>query len=100
MVPTDPVIAARMEAVERRGGNQFMEYMLPEAVIKLKQGFGRLMRRGTDSGVVVILDSRMIKKAYGRIFINSLPETARSIKSTDGILRDSEPYLLNTDAVK
>ena len=93
MVPTDPVIAARMEAVERRGGNQFMEYMLPEAVIRLKQGFGRLMRRGTDSGVVAILDSRMIRKAYGRIFINSLPETARSIKPLEGILRDSENYL-------
>lgn len=93
MVPTDPVIAARMEALERRGGNQFMEFMLPEAVIRLKQGFGRLMRRGTDSGVVAILDSRIVKKYYGRIFINSLPETARSIKSIDGILRDSENYL-------
>ncbi len=93
MVPTDPVIAARMEAVESRGGNKFMEYMLPEAVIKLKQGFGRLMRRGTDSGVVAILDSRMVKKAYGRIFVNSLPETARSIKPAEGVLRDSENYL-------
>ena len=93
MVPTDPVIAARMEAVEARGGNQFMEYMLPEAVIKLKQGFGRLMRRGTDSGVVVILDSRIIKKYYGRIFINSLPETARSLKPAESVLRDSEYYL-------
>ncbi|MBI9105359.1 MAG: DEAD/DEAH box helicase family protein [Spirochaetales bacterium] len=95
MVPTDPVIAARMEAVEKRGGNQFMEYMLPEAVIKFKQGFGRLMRRGTDSGVVAVLDSRIINKAYGKIFINSLPETARSIKPTDGILRDCESFLLD-----
>jgi len=93
MVPTDPVIAARMEVVEQRGGNQFMEYMLPEAVIKLKQGFGRLMRRGTDSGVVAILDSRMLKKFYGRLFVNSLPETARSFKPVEGILRDSENYL-------
>ncbi len=93
MVPTDPVIAARMEAVEQRGGNQFMEYMLPEAVIRLKQGFGRLMRRGTDSGVVAVLDSRIVRKAYGRIFINSLPDTARSIKPAEGILRDAENYL-------
>jgi len=94
MVPTDPVIAARMEAVEKRGGNQFMEYMLPEAVIKFKQGFGRLMRRGTDSGVVAVLDSRILKKAYGKIFIHSLPETARSFKPSDAILRDSENFLL------
>ncbi|MDC7226698.1 MAG: helicase C-terminal domain-containing protein [Spirochaetales bacterium] len=96
MVPTDPVIAARMEAVEARGGNQFMEYMLPEAVIRLKQGFGRLMRRGTDSGVVAILDSRMLKKYYGRIFVNSLPETARSFKPSEGILRDCEHYLFRS----
>ncbi len=93
MVPTDPVIAARMEAVESRGGNQFMEYMLPEAVIKLKQGFGRLMRRGTDSGVVAILDSRILKKYYGKIFINSLPETGKSFKPSEGIFRDCENYL-------
>jgi ATP-dependent DNA helicase DinG len=96
MVPTDPVIAARMEAVEQRGGNQFMEYMLPEAVIKFRQGFGRLMRRGTDSGVVAVLDSRIVKKAYGKIFVHSLPETSRSVKSTEGILRDSETFLINS----
>lgn len=95
MVPTDPVIAARMEAVEQRGGNQFMEYMLPEAVIKFKQGFGRLMRRGTDSGIVAVLDSRIVKKAYGKIFVHSLPETSRSVKSMNGILRDSETFLIN-----
>ena len=97
MVPTDPVIAARMEAVERRGGNQFMEYMLPEAVIRLKQGFGRLMRRSTDSGVVAILDSRIIRKAYGRVFINSLPETARSIRRAESVLLDAENFLASVD---
>ena len=95
MVPTDPVIAARMEAVEARGGNQFMEYMLPEAVIKFKQGFGRLMRRGTDSGVVAVLDSRIVKKRYGSIFIQSLPETSRSVKDSAAVLRDCESFLLD-----
>ncbi|MDC7124138.1 MAG: helicase C-terminal domain-containing protein [Spirochaetales bacterium] len=93
MVPTDPVIAARMEAVVKRGGNQFMEYMLPEAAIRLKQGFGRLMRRGTDSGIVSILDSRIVKKRYGSVFIKSLPETSRSIKDAEGVLRDCENFL-------
>jgi ATP-dependent DNA helicase DinG len=94
MVPTDPVIAARMEAVTMRGGNQFMEYMLPEAVIKFKQGFGRLMRRSSDSGVVAVLDSRIVRKAYGKLFVNSLPETSKSIKSTEGVLRDTEDFLI------
>lgn len=73
-VPTDPVQLARSEACERRGGNAFMEISLPEAVIRLKQGFGRLIRHSDDRGAVVILDSRIVKKRYGGLFINSLPE--------------------------
>ncbi|HUX37655.1 MAG TPA: helicase C-terminal domain-containing protein [Rectinemataceae bacterium] len=73
-VPTDPVQLARSEACERRGGNAFMEISLPEAVIRLKQGFGRLIRHSEDRGAVVILDSRIVKKRYGGLFINSLPE--------------------------
>lgn len=72
-VPTDPVQLARGEAIERRGGNAFMEISLPEAVIRLKQGFGRLIRHSDDRGAVVILDSRMIKKRYGNLFVESLP---------------------------
>ena len=73
-VPTDPVQLARSEACERRGGNAFMEISLPEAVIRLKQGFGRLIRHSEDRGAVVILDSRLVKKRYGGLFIQSLPE--------------------------
>ncbi len=73
-VPTDPVQLARSEACEKRGGNAFMEISLPEAVIRLKQGFGRLIRHSEDRGAVVILDSRIVKKRYGGLFINSLPE--------------------------
>jgi len=72
-VPTDPVQLARGEAVERRGGSSFMEISLPEAVIRLKQGFGRLIRHSQDRGVVVILDSRMVTKRYGNLFVQSLP---------------------------
>lgn len=73
-VPTDPIIKARMERCKDRGGNPFMEISIPDAVTKLKQGFGRLMRRKTDWGMVFILDSRTIKKQYGSIFLNSLPQ--------------------------
>ncbi len=74
-VPTEPIIEARVEAIERRGGNAFMEYSVPQAVIKLKQGFGRLIRKKTDIGSVFIFDKRIIEKFYGRIFLQSLPES-------------------------
>ena len=73
-VPTEPVIRARMEDIQKNGGNPFLDYSLPEAVIKFKQGFGRLMRRTSDRGVVLVLDSRVIHKNYGSIFLHSLPE--------------------------
>jgi ATP-dependent DNA helicase DinG len=73
-VPDEPVIEARLDAIKRAGGNPFMEYSVPEAIIKLKQGFGRLIRSRTDKGIVVILDSRVVTKRYGRMFLEALPE--------------------------
>jgi ATP-dependent DNA helicase DinG len=72
-VPDEPVIEARLEAITKAGGNAFMEYTVPEAIIKLKQGFGRLIRSKTDTGIVVILDSRIKTKRYGRLFLEALP---------------------------
>ncbi len=92
-VPTDAVQKARAEAIEREGGNSFMDMSLPEAVMKLKQGFGRLMRRSDDSGAVIILDSRLTSKRYGSIFIDSLPQTRQSLKPMESILTDLENFL-------
>ncbi len=72
-VPTDPVVAARMKAIEAAGGNSFMEYQVPSAVITLKQGFGRLIRSLDDRGVLMLLDPRLQQKRYGRVFLDSLP---------------------------
>jgi ATP-dependent DNA helicase DinG len=73
-VPDHPVLEARLETIRAAGGNPFMEYQLPEAIIKLKQGFGRLIRSTTDFGQVVILDPRITTKQYGRQFLQSLPD--------------------------
>jgi Rad3-related DNA helicase/REP element-mobilizing transposase RayT len=76
-VPDEPVTEARLEAIRSSGGNPFMDYSVPEAIIKLKQGFGRLIRSRTDTGIVVILDSRIKGKRYGKLFLDALPECKR-----------------------
>ncbi len=76
-VPSHPLLEARLETIRRNGGNPFVEYQVPEAVIKLKQGFGRLIRTKTDRGIVVILDPRVLTKPYGRTFLSSLPACPR-----------------------
>ena len=77
-VPTDPVVAARVKAIDAGGGNAFFQYQVPSAVITLKQGFGRLIRSLHDRGLLVLLDNRILKKQYGRVFIESLPNYKRT----------------------
>ena len=76
-VPQEPVVEARVEAIQRRGGNPFIEYSVPQAVIRFKQGFGRLIRTRTDRGSIMIFDRRILEKKYGRIFLDSLPPCRR-----------------------
>ena len=77
-VPSDPVVAARLRAIDAEGGNAFFQYQVPAAVITLKQGFGRLIRSLHDRGLLVLLDNRILKKAYGRVFVESLPNYRRT----------------------
>ncbi|MBI3405578.1 MAG: ATP-dependent DNA helicase, partial [Acidobacteria bacterium] len=72
-VPSDPIVAARVKALQEEGRNAFAEYQVPEAVLTLKQGFGRLIRSKTDRGILAILDNRIQKMKYGKIFLESLP---------------------------
>ncbi|WP_411846955.1 helicase C-terminal domain-containing protein [Roseibacillus persicicus] len=76
-VPDHPVVASRIEAIESSGGNPFMDYSVPEAVVKLRQGVGRLIRSAKDQGIVAILDNRVVTKRYGRIFMEALPSEAQ-----------------------
>jgi ATP-dependent DNA helicase DinG len=80
-VPSEPITAARCEQLEEQGRNGFMEYLLPHAALKLKQGFGRLIRSRQDAGVVVLLDSRVVTKRYGPLVLNGLPPADRIVGS-------------------
>jgi ATP-dependent DNA helicase DinG len=90
-VPTEPLTAARIEAIEREGGSSFMEYILPHAALRLKQGFGRLIRATTDRGAVALLDRRILEKGYGRYFLGTLPPapvvTVPWIEASEQLLR-------------
>ena len=77
-VPSDPVVAARVKLIDAQGGNAFFQYQVPSAVITLKQGFGRLIRSLHDRGLLCLLDNRILKKQYGRVFVESLPNYRRT----------------------
>lgn len=73
-VPDEPLTEAKVEAIRQAGGNPFVEFQIPEAIIRFKQGFGRLIRSGNDTGIVVVLDHRIATKSYGKLFLRALPD--------------------------
>jgi ATP-dependent DNA helicase DinG len=78
-VPSEPITAARLERLAEQGEDGFMRYLLPHAALKLKQGFGRLIRTRTDAGVVILLDKRVVTKRYGPLVLSGLPRADRVI---------------------
>jgi ATP-dependent DNA helicase DinG len=82
-VPDQPLLAGRLEQIRQRGGNPFRDYQLPSAIIKFKQGFGRLIRNKTDTGIVVILDSRIATKSYGKKFLAAIPKCSVEIVAAE-----------------
>jgi len=93
-VPTEPLTATRIEFVEQNGGNSFRDYMLPHAALRLKQGFGRLIRSSRDRGVVVIMDGRIVARPYGRYLIESLPPAPVSSGGWESLRAEIEAFYL------
>ena len=91
-VPTEPIIEARVEHMESMGVNSFTDYSVPVAVLKFKQGFGRLIRTRSDRGVVLVLDRRIISKFYGRYFLDSLPECGQLVAGSEEVISGLERF--------
>ncbi|RLC33988.1 MAG: ATP-dependent DNA helicase, partial [Candidatus Nealsonbacteria bacterium] len=82
-VPDRPLIAGRLEQIRAEGGNPFFDYQLPSAIIKFKQGFGRLIRSKADRGIVVVLDSRIVNKRYGQKFLSAIPKCRMEVRGDE-----------------
>lgn len=95
--PSDPVTEATHEALKKQGKNPFIKVEVPEAVIRFKQGFGRLIRSKEDKGVVAILDNRIMEQPYGKTFVKSLPIKAEEIfySQTPHLLKKVHSFLIN-----
>ena len=97
-VPSEPIIEARSEALRNEGRNPFLEYAVPQAIVKFKQGFGRLIRNKRDRGCIVCLDSRLMTKSYGRSFVNSLPPCRYLFKRSEEIQQEIYDFYRKTYA--
>jgi ATP-dependent DNA helicase DinG len=99
-VPTDPLVQARVERLESLGQDSFSEYSVPQAVIKFKQGFGRLIRTKDDYGAVLILDRRVATKSYGQVFLHSLPNAPTHVKPMGDLLEELDDFFRTLEATK
>ena len=86
-VPSEPLVAAHMEELEKQGKNPFLHYSVPEAILKFRQGFGRLIRNKSDRGIVIVFDSRVLSTFYGRAFLEALPVQHRAFRAPDHLLQ-------------
>jgi ATP-dependent DNA helicase DinG len=91
-VPSDPIVAAHMEELEKQGKNPFLHYSVPEAILKFRQGFGRLIRKKSDRGVVIVMDSRVLSTRYGRAFLEALPVPHRSFKDQGEMIKTIQAW--------
>ncbi len=96
-VPSDPIFVARSEAIENKGGNSFMELSVPEAIIKFRQGIGRLIRKSDDKGVVVVFDRRIYEKPYGSIFLASMPNCQKIYEPFAEISKKVNSFIFSDD---
>jgi Rad3-related DNA helicase len=94
-VPNDPLVEARCERVEQDGESSFARVMVPEAVLRFRQGIGRLVRRKTDRGVLAVLDARIARRGYGQAFLKSLPTTVRIAASADELAEQAAAFLVH-----
>ncbi|MFI0435514.1 MAG: ATP-dependent DNA helicase [Parachlamydiaceae bacterium] len=95
-VPSEPIIQARTEAIIERGGDPFFEFSVPHAIVKFKQGFGRLIRHKWDRGCIICLDTRLITKGYGKLFLNSLPPCEKAFMSAERLWAKMEEFYRHT----
>lgn len=97
-VPSEPIIEARTEAITAQGGNPFMDYIVPMAIVKFKQGFGRLIRHKKDRGCILCLDPRILSKSYGKLFLNSLPSCKKVAAPLDVVCKEMRKFYARTQA--
>ena len=98
-VPSEPLVAAHMEELEKQGKDPFLHYSVPEAILKFRQGFGRLVRNQSDRGVVIVLDSRVLSTRYGRAFLEALPVSHRAFRTSQDMIHSINDWFKTSEQI-